>query len=233
MSAQIEIAALAIEKLQALHQRGRNDQRRVGVLKWIADHQAGSILNRRREEVEIGAEARKQPPEYRSQALESRLLSETPSEIYQARLNFWRATHARSASRYRQLGNARLATAVAAVAIAAMSIGGGWISAWWLLAPLVIFIALAMIHDRVDRAKSALRARGRVLRAGASRGWAIDWVGKRQSGRTISRSQTSVRRRSGSVRARLDVRIDLDGAHRRGREYAGAMAAGAGRTSGT
>ena len=41
MIAEIEIAALAVEKFQALHQRGRNDQRRVGIMKRIADHQAG------------------------------------------------------------------------------------------------------------------------------------------------------------------------------------------------
>lgn len=109
------------------------------------------------------------------------MLSETPSEIYQARLSFWRAAHTRSASRYRLLGNARLATGLAALAIAAMAIGGGWMSAWWLLAPLVVFIALAVIHDRVDRAKSDAE-RGLAYYERAISRLGEDWVGKGNQG---------------------------------------------------
>jgi hypothetical protein len=40
-----------------------------------------------------------------------------------------------------------------------VSIGAGWISPWWLLLPLVVFIALAVVHDRVDKLRaSGLRA---------------------------------------------------------------------------
>jgi hypothetical protein len=69
---------------------------------------------------------------------------------YQSRLAGWRQDRERWNRRYRQLGNARLAVGVAAVAIAALSLGGSWISPWWLLAPVVVFIPMAVVHGRVD-----------------------------------------------------------------------------------
>jgi hypothetical protein len=39
---------------------------------------------------------------------------------------------------------------LAAAAIAAASLGGGWISAWWLLAPVLAFVPMAIVHSRVD-----------------------------------------------------------------------------------
>ncbi len=82
----------------------------------------------------------------------------SPPTEYRARLERWRQSRGQLQQRYRSLGNARLAVAVAGVAIAAASLGGGWISAWWLLSPLIVFVALALAHDRVDRSlKSALR----------------------------------------------------------------------------
>jgi hypothetical protein len=105
----------------------------------------------------------------------------SPAQHYETRLNFWRDGHAAAVSRFRQLGNARLATAVAAVAIAGLSFGAGWMSAWWLVAPLVIFIGLAIVHDRVDRRRAAAaraisyfeRALGRLTN---------QWIGKGNQG---------------------------------------------------
>lgn len=62
-----------------------------------------------------------------------------------------------------------------------MAIGGGWMSAWWLLAPLVVFIALAVIHDRVDRAKSDAE-RGLAYYERAISRLGEDWVGKGNQG---------------------------------------------------
>ena len=72
-------------------------------------------------------------------------------------------------------------TGIAAVVIAALSVGVGRISAWWLLLPLVVFIVLVIIHDRVDNARSAAaravayweRALGRL---------ASQWIGKGSQG---------------------------------------------------
>src|ERR1041385_856705 len=80
-----------------------------------------------------------------------------PATFYRARFDFFHAAHSRCEARYRQLGNARLATGLAAVVLAALALGGGWISPWWLMAPLVVFVALAIVHDRVDRARAHVR----------------------------------------------------------------------------
>jgi hypothetical protein len=74
-----------------------------------------------------------------------------PREEYRARLEYWSATHAAGDRRFRHIGNARLATGIAALAMAAMAIGGGWMSPWWLLLPLVVFMALAIVHERVEK----------------------------------------------------------------------------------
>jgi hypothetical protein len=77
-----------------------------------------------------------------------------PSEHYQERLEHWRAAHARSEKQYRLLVRARLGTGLAAVAIAAIALGATLISPWWLLAPLVVLVALVIMHSRVDQARS-------------------------------------------------------------------------------
>ena len=78
-----------------------------------------------------------------------------PRDEYRARLEYWRTTYATSDRRFRQIGNARLATGIVAVFLAAIAIGAGWISPWWLLLPLVVFIALAIVHDRVDKQRTS------------------------------------------------------------------------------
>src|SRR5260370_12190716 len=100
---------------------------------------------------------------------------------YRARAERWRAEHAASERRSRELGNARLATGLAAVAIAALAIGAGMISRWWLVAPLLVFVALAVVHDRVDKLReTALRGTAyydRALARGEHR-----WIGKGHPG---------------------------------------------------
>src|SRR5262249_53512528 len=92
-----------------------------------------------------------------------------------------RSQHEESERNFRQLGNARLLTAVAAVVIAALSFGTGSISGWWLLAPLVIFIALAIVHDRVDR-KRASAARAISYFQHAIGRLTNQWIGKGNQG---------------------------------------------------
>jgi hypothetical protein len=82
--------------------------------------------------------------------------SDVPAQReYRARLERWQQARDRSQRRDRQLSNARLATGLAALGIAFVSLGPGWISAWWLLLPLVLFLALAVAHDRVSRSLAA------------------------------------------------------------------------------
>ncbi len=54
---QIQLRVIAVEKLQAPHQRRRQNQRRIGEVKWIADQEPGTVLKRRGHEVERGAKA--------------------------------------------------------------------------------------------------------------------------------------------------------------------------------
>jgi hypothetical protein len=78
---------------------------------------------------------------------------------YRARLERWQQARERWQRSDRQLGNARLATGLAALGIAFVSLGPGWIPAWWLLAPVILFVGLAVAHDRVSRSLAAA-ARG-------------------------------------------------------------------------
>ena len=100
---------------------------------------------------------------------------------YRGRLERWRDAHARDERWYRHLGNARLATGIAALALAALALGAGWISAWWLLLPLVVFVALAIVHDRVARTRAAAE-RGIAYWEHASARLGDQWIGKGDQG---------------------------------------------------
>jgi hypothetical protein len=100
---------------------------------------------------------------------------------YRARAATWQIEHAASERRSRQLGNARLATGLAAVVIAGLSIGAGWFSPWWLLVPLVIFILLAVLHDRVDKRRDAA-LRGADYYTRALTRVEHKWIGKGHAG---------------------------------------------------
>ncbi len=56
IGAQVEVGGLAVETLQALHQRGRDDQGGVGIQVGIANQQTGLVLEGRRHEVQVQAE---------------------------------------------------------------------------------------------------------------------------------------------------------------------------------
>jgi hypothetical protein len=104
-----------------------------------------------------------------------------PRDEYRSRLEYWRATQATSDRRFRQIGNARLATGIVAVAVAAMAIGAGWISPWWLLLPVVVFIALAIVHDRVDKQRASA-ARGAAYYDRALSRVENRWIGNGRQG---------------------------------------------------
>ncbi|HSR09768.1 MAG TPA: hypothetical protein VLM42_21740 [Bryobacteraceae bacterium] len=105
----------------------------------------------------------------------------TPLDEYRARAERWRIQHTKSEHRSRQLGNARLATGLAAVAIAALAIGAGVLSPWWLLLPLVVFILLAILHDRADKQRDAA-LRGTAYYDRALARMENRWIGKGHQG---------------------------------------------------
>jgi len=102
----------------------------------------------------------------------------SPLEHYRARLAIWQSALDENLRRFRQLSTARLAVGLAGVVIAALSLGAQWLSPWWLLAPLVVFMILAVIHEKVDQKRSRAaravaycdRARGRMEHKWASQG---------------------------------------------------------------
>lgn len=115
------------------------------------------------------------------QRLESGVATRLPHEEYRIRLEHWREIHSRAQRRFHQLGNARLATGIAGVAVAALAIGAGWISPWWLAAPVCLFIGLALMHERVDRARLA-GARGVAYYERAAARLENRWVGSGNQG---------------------------------------------------
>jgi MutS domain V len=78
-------------------------------------------------------------------------------EQYRSRLQQAQAAGTLKDQRFGQLSNARLITGLAALALAGMSIGAGLFSLWWLIAPVAVFITLAIMHDRVDRDRERAR----------------------------------------------------------------------------
>jgi hypothetical protein len=103
-----------------------------------------------------------------------------PSGEYQARLARWRGRFAAASSLDARLAAARLIVFAAALALAAAVWQASW-SAWLLLVPVAAFIALAVRHDRVIRA----RDRSAALVAFYERGLArIDdrWTGTGATG---------------------------------------------------
>ncbi len=113
--------------------------------------------------------------------LEFSLSSLGPSEQYNLRLEHWQRERERAERRFRTLGNLRLLTGIAAVAIATASLGPGWISAWWLLAPVVVFSGLAIVHDRVDRGRIGA-ARGVSYYEHALGRLTHQWIGRGNQG---------------------------------------------------
>lgn len=105
----------------------------------------------------------------------------TPRDEYTRRLEARRAEVARCDRQHRTLGNLRLLVALAAVAMAWLALARGALSAWWLLAPVAVFIVLAVIHDRVLRARSGRERAAAYYEKGLAR---LDdrWMGAGQTG---------------------------------------------------
>jgi hypothetical protein len=74
-----------------------------------------------------------------------------------------------------------LVTGLAAVAIAGLAIGAGVLSPWWLLVPLVVFLVLAVMHDRADKRRDA-GLRGIAYYERALARMENRWVGKGHQG---------------------------------------------------
>jgi len=105
----------------------------------------------------------------------------TPREEYIRRLTAHQARHARLEQQHILTGNLRLAVALLFVLQAWLTFGSGLIPPLWLLLPVAGFVTLAVVHERI------LRARRRAIRATSAyeRGVARledRWVGTGRAG---------------------------------------------------
>jgi len=91
--------------------------------------------------------------------------------IYDDRLAQHRAEAARLLARERAMSAARVTCVVIAIILAAMGAG------WYALAPLVVFVALMFVHDRMISARSRAQAAARFYERGLAR-VNDDWTGK-------------------------------------------------------
>jgi hypothetical protein len=82
-----------------------------------------------------------------------------PRAEYQNRLAERQAVAAREETRFRRIGNARLATGILGVIVAFFVFGETVLAPWWLTIPVAAFLALVVIHARVvERLERAQRA---------------------------------------------------------------------------
>jgi hypothetical protein len=101
--AQFEVSVLTVEELEAVYQRGRNDQRCVGELVRIADQKAWAILDRRGHEIKLEAQARQRlrhDSSLISRAFTDRLESSLRRFLSRAQPSFGRVLLVESGSRH-------------------------------------------------------------------------------------------------------------------------------------
>jgi hypothetical protein len=104
-----------------------------------------------------------------------------PASEYAQRLDSRRAWVARQQRLHIHVGNVRLVVFLVAAWIAWAAIFKGSLSAWWLAAPLAVFIALLVFHDRVLRERELATRAVRYYDRGFAR---IEdrWAGNGESG---------------------------------------------------
>lgn len=86
-----------------------------------------------------------------------------------------------------RLGNVRLALALAAAGIAWESLGKHVFSPWWMVAPLILFLFVAVLHSRILRARE-LAQRGAVFNRNGLARIEDRWAGTGQTGDRFSDS---------------------------------------------
>lgn len=79
---------------------------------------------------------------------------DAPRTEYAERLSARRKTLARSEQQHLRMGNLRLLAALAGAVLVWLSFARHQLSPWWLAAPAACFVALAVIHERILRARA-------------------------------------------------------------------------------
>jgi MutS domain V len=104
-----------------------------------------------------------------------------PAAEYSNRLQSRTAAHHRYERLHRRIGNIRLAVGIAAVAIGFFVFGTAAISPWWLVAPVVVFIALAVVHARIIAQRERASRAVRFFERGIER-LEYRWMGRGETG---------------------------------------------------
>jgi hypothetical protein len=105
----------------------------------------------------------------------------SPLEEYRRRLADRRAAEAVEERRHQALGNARLVTLAAGAVLLWLVYQSGVLGWAWLTAPVVVFLALMVMHDRVLRDRSRARRAAAFYEAGVAR-VTDTWAGTGESG---------------------------------------------------
>ena len=105
----------------------------------------------------------------------------SPLEEYHRRLADRRAAEAVQEGRHQVLSNARLLTLAAGAVLLWLVFQLNVLESAWLLAPVVVFVVLMVVHDRVLRARSRARRAAAFYEAGIAR-VTDTWAGTGESG---------------------------------------------------
>lgn len=104
-----------------------------------------------------------------------------PCDEYQNRLKARLESAARLERNHIRIGNAKLGAVVAGLAVAWLSVKDRLFTAWWLAVPFLVFLALAIFHEQVIRARTRLERAAAFYRLGIER-MEDRWAGKGATG---------------------------------------------------
>jgi uncharacterized protein YjeT (DUF2065 family) len=104
-----------------------------------------------------------------------------PRAEYNRRIGIHQHIISRNEIAHRKIGNAKFAAVIAAIAIAILALSKHSFSAYWLFAPVAVYAALAILHERVLGAKSRAELAAAFYRKGLAR---MDdkWAGTGETG---------------------------------------------------
>ncbi len=114
---------------------------------------------------------------------ESAASGSEPREVYQSRRDRIRASGLRTQRRHILLGNLRLGIVVAAMAVLVASL-----PKWWLVAPVVLFLLLSVLHEGVIRRLTRLRRAFHVYELALGR-LNDKWAGRGRTGQRFLDSE--------------------------------------------
>ena len=92
-----------------------------------------------------------------------------------------RAASAHEEHRYRTIWNWRRAVLVTGAIMAWLVFGPGWLAWWWLLLPVVVYLILAVVHERVSQARRRFDRAAEFYERGLER-LEDRWAGKGEMG---------------------------------------------------